>query len=120
MSCSASDTAGNAATATFHVTVRDTKPPVVNVPADITVEATGALTPVPFGPVTAIDAVDGALSATCSPASPGPFPVGTTHVDCFTVDAQGNRGSAPFNVTVNDTTAPHVTVPANITTDATG
>jgi hypothetical protein len=101
------------------VTVRDTKPPVVHVPADITVEATGPLTPVAFGPVLATDTVDGVLTATCSPASPGPFPLGTTHVDCFTVDAHGNRGSAPFNVTVTDTTAPAVTVPSDITTNAT-
>jgi uncharacterized protein YjiK len=119
VTCSASDAAGNPATATFHVTVRDTKPPVVHVPADITVEATGPLTPVAFGPVLATDTVDGVLTATCSPASPGPFPIGTTHVDCFTVDAQGNRGSAPFNVTVTDTTAPAVTVPSDITTNAT-
>jgi hypothetical protein len=92
---------------------------VVHVPADITVEATGVMTPVPFGPVTATDTVDGELAATCSPASPGPFPVGTTHVDCFTSDAHGNRGSAPFNVTVTDTTAPVVTVPGDITTVAT-
>ncbi|HEX4680745.1 MAG TPA: SdiA-regulated domain-containing protein, partial [Gaiellaceae bacterium] len=118
VNCSASDTAGNSATASFHVTVRDTKPPVVNVPADITVEATGTLTPVPFGPVTATDTVDGSLPVTCSPAAPGPFPVGTTHIDCFTVDAQGNRGSAPFNVTVVDTTPPVVTVPGNKTVDA--
>jgi hypothetical protein len=120
VSCSASDTSGNSATATFHVTVRDTKPPVVNVPADISVEATGTLTPVPFGPVTATDAVDGTLTATCSPPSPGPFPVGTTHVDCFTTDSHGNRGSAPFNVTVADTTAPAVMVPSDITKNATG
>ncbi len=119
VSCSASDAAGNTATATFHVTVRDTKPPVVNVPADVTVEATGVLTPVPFGPVTATDAVDGVTTATCSPASPGPFPIGTTHVDCFTIDSHGNRGSAPFNITVKDTTAPAVTVPGNVTRDAT-
>jgi uncharacterized protein YjiK len=119
VTCSASDTAHNTATTTFHVTVRDTSPPVVHVPADITVEATGVMTPVDFGPVTATDTVDGELPAACSPPSPGPFPVGTTHVDCFTVDAHGNRGSAPFNVTVTDTTAPVVTVPGNITTNAT-
>ncbi|HVN62838.1 MAG TPA: SdiA-regulated domain-containing protein [Gaiellaceae bacterium] len=120
ISCSASDTAGNSATVSFHVIVRDTKPPVVNVPADISVEATGASTSVPFGPVTATDAVDGVLPVTCSPASPGPFPIGTTHVDCFTTDSHGNRGSAPFNVTVADTTAPAVTVPSDITKNATG
>jgi uncharacterized protein YjiK len=130
VTCSASDTAGNSASTTFHVTVRDTTPPVVHVPADIVTTATGASTDVAFGPVTATDAVDGTTTATCSPDSPGPFPIGTTHVDCFTVDSHGNRGSAPFNVTVMGTpnvvaTADPVTYgsPATITvsvTDPTG
>src|SRR5262249_25076607 len=102
------------------VTVRDTRPPVVNVPADIVAEATGAETSVSFGPVTATDAVDGTIAATCTPASPGPFPVGETHVDCFAIDSHGNRGAAPFDVIVRDTTAPTVTVPSRVTVDATG
>jgi uncharacterized protein YjiK len=109
--CSASDAAGNTATTSFHVSVTDTRPPAINVPSDIVAVATGALTPVSFGPVTATDAVDGVTTATCSPASPGPFPVGTTHVDCFTTDSHGNRGSAPFNVTVQ--ALPTVGVSAN-------
>jgi uncharacterized protein YjiK len=100
VNCSAADAAGNTATTSFHVTVADTQPPTINVPSNIQAVATGALTPVSFGPVTANDAVDGVTTATCSPASPGPFPLGTTHVDCFTTDTHGNRGSAPFNVTV--------------------
>jgi hypothetical protein len=119
VNCVASDVSGNTASVSFKVTVEDTNPPVVNVPSDITAEATGTLTLVPFGPVTAQDAVDGALTATASPASPGPFPLGTTHIDCFVTDAHGNLGSAPFNITVHDTTAPVVTVPANIIVDAT-
>jgi uncharacterized protein YjiK len=119
VTCTASDLTGNAASVTFKVTVKDTKPPVVHVPADITAEATGLLTSVPFGPVTATDLVDGELAVTCTPASPGPFPIGTTHVDCFVTDSHGNRGAAPFNVTVVDTTAPVVTIPGDITVNAT-
>jgi uncharacterized protein YjiK len=119
VTCSAADTAGNAASVAFHVTVRDTKPPVLQVPSEVTVEATGTLTPVTFGPILASDAVDGVLTATCSPASATSFPLGTTHVDCFAVDGHGNRGAAPFNVTVRDTTAPVVTVPSDITMVAT-
>ena len=88
-------------------------------PAPISVEATGPLTAVPFGPVLTTDAVDGTLPATCSPASPGPFAVGTTHVDCFRTDSRGNRGAALFNVTVTDTTPPVVTVPSDLTVYAT-
>src|SRR5262249_12429975 len=100
VTCTASDASGNTGTASFHVAVRDSQPPVVHVPPDITVHSTGALTNVSFGPVTATDGIDGELTASCSPASPGPFPVGVTHVDCVVDDAHGNRGSATFNVTV--------------------
>jgi uncharacterized protein YjiK len=119
VTCSASDTSGNGASVSFNVTVRDTKPPTVNVPGDILAEATGTTTPVPFGPVTATDTVDGPMAATCTPASPGPFPVGETHVDCFAIDSHGNRGAASFDITVRDTTAPALTVPDDMVVDAT-
>jgi uncharacterized protein YjiK len=119
VTCSAADTTGNAASVRFSVTVRDTKPPILEVPSELTVEATGTLTSVPFGPILATDAVDGAVTATCSPASASSFALGTTHVDCFATDARGNRGAAPFNVTVRDTTAPVLSVPTDISTVAT-
>ena len=114
----------NTATFTLHViaaTPTDTAPPVVTVPADTTVEATGPSgAVVTFTGVSALDETDGPLTPTCSPASGSTFPIGTTTVKCDATDAAGNTGSKSFTVTVADTTEPIVTVPANMEVEATG
>src|SRR2546427_2716750 len=66
------------------------------------------------------DIVDGSVATTCTPASGSTFALATTVVTCSATDAHGNTGSASFNVTVEDTTPPVVTVPANMTAEATG
>jgi hypothetical protein len=116
--CTAHDAAGNVANGSFRVTVVDTTPPVVTVPADITTEATGPGTVVTFTS-TATDNIDGSVGTTCTPASGSAFAVGTTTVQCRATDAHGNTGSKSFHVIVRDTTPPVVTVPENITTNAT-
>jgi hypothetical protein len=45
--------------------------------------------------------------------------LGTTAVNCVAIDAHANPSSASFNVTVRDTTAPVIAVPAEIRTRAT-
>jgi len=97
--CSASDSHGNAAAATFAVTVRDGTPPVITVPADLTLDATAAIA-VSYT-ATATDAVDGAVTVACAPASGSKFPVGSTTVTCTARDAAGNGAAASFSVTVN-------------------
>jgi hypothetical protein len=119
-SCTATDSNGNSGTASFQVTVQDTTPPVVTVPAPITAEAT-----VPGGATvtfasSASDIVDGNMSVVCSPASGTTFAIGSTTVACTATDAANNTGSASFSVSVQDTTAPVITVPSPITTEATG
>jgi hypothetical protein len=101
------------------ITIQDTTPPVVTVPADIATTTTnpgGAA--VSYPAATAHDVVDGDLTPTCSPASGSTFPVGTTTVTCSASDSHGNTGSASFKVTVDvvDTTPPVLTLPADITT----
>lgn len=55
------------------------------------------------------------------PASGSFFPVGTTTVTSTATDGAGNTASCTFTVRVNDTQAPVITCPANITvTTATG
>ena len=122
VTCSATDAAGNTGKASFTVTVRDTSPPGLNgLPSDMTLEATG-----PSGTVatytrpTASDTVDGAVTPKCSPASGSTFGLGTTTVTCSATDKAGNTSSRSFTVTVRDTTSPAVTVPGNITAEATG
>ncbi|MFY9554164.1 MAG: HYR domain-containing protein, partial [Blastocatellia bacterium] len=52
----------------------------------------------------------------CSPTPGSVFPKGTTTVTCTATDSGGNTASCTFTVTVNDTQAPSITCPANITT----
>ncbi len=119
VNCSATDANNNTGSNSFTVTVQDTTDPTVTVPANITTEATSASGATVNFSASATDAVDGALSATCTPTSGSTFAIGTTTVNCSATDANSNTGSNSFTVTVQDTTDPIVTVPANITTEAT-
>ncbi|RLL50159.1 HYR domain-containing protein, partial [Mariprofundus sp. EBB-1] len=93
------------------ITVQDTTAPVVTAPAAIKVEATGAQTTVAIGTATATDAV-GVVSISSDALTS--FALGTTTVNWTAADAVGNSGTATQSVTVSDTTAPVLTVPANV------
>lgn len=116
----ATDGAGNTGLASQLVTVTavDATPPQLTLPPDVTVEATGPTTAVNIGQATAIDDVDGPVSATAS--NTGPFPVGTTFVTWLASDAGGNMATAKQKVTVYDSTPPELEVPPDITVGATG
>jgi hypothetical protein len=118
--CSATDAHGNTGTASFKVTVEDTTPPVVTVPADITREASGPDGATATFAASASDIVSGNVPTNCLPASGSTFALGTTSVTCSATDAAGNTGHASFHVNVVDTTAPDVTVPADFSREATG
>jgi len=120
VACSAKDAAGNTGSASFIVTVRDAAPPAVSVPAPIIAEAAGPGGATVSFTATAADAVSGAQTTFCTPASGSLFPLGTTLVTCSATDPAGNKGSASFTVTVSDRTAPSVTVPSPITAEAAG
>src|SRR6266498_3850461 len=105
---------------TLHVTgSSDTTAPVLSLPSNITTESTGSSGAVVNFTATANDAVDGSVAVTCVPASGSTFAIGTATVTCSATDAAGNTGTGSFTVKVQDTTAPVVTVPANISTSAT-
>lgn len=129
VSCTATDAHGNSATGGFSVTVTPPDapppPPTLNLPDDITVEADG-----PNGTIVTFTATsngggngggddfngrptDGS-SVTCAPASGALFALGATTVQCSAGSASGT-----FLVHVVDTTAPALTLPADITTDET-
>jgi HYR domain len=59
------------------------------------------------------------VTLVCSPASGTAFSLGQTTVTCTATDGSGNTASKSFNVTVNDTESPVLTVPANMTKNAT-
>jgi len=91
----------------------DTTAPTVTPPANIVIEATANPMPVTLGTASANDDVDGAL--TPAPNQTGPFNLGLTTITWSATDAAGNTGSATQTVTVTDTTAPVLTVPADVT-----
>ena len=120
VTCSATDAAGNKGTNTFTVEVQDVTKPIVTVPVDTTAEATGATgANVTYDAATADDDVDGTLTPSCSKASGTLFPLGDSKVTCSASDKAGNIGDSFFTVTVKDTIAPTVTVPGDMTKEAT-
>jgi len=83
------------------------------------VEATSADgASVTYAAPTATDNLDGDVAVACEPASGATHPLGNTGVTCTAADAAGNVASVSFTVTVEDTTAPQLTVPADITEQA--
>lgn len=114
------DASGNSATSTATVSVTDTTSPTINAPADITVEgdttggadAAGAAIAALLAAATSADIVDANPSITND--APALFPLGDTLVTFTSTDAAGNADTATTTVTVVDTTAPAVTVPADI------
>jgi len=116
VTCSASDKAGNEASAGFTITVKDTTPPVIAAHGNEKAEATGPSgAAVSYtGPATS-DAVDGTGTASCLPASGSIFALGTTTVTCNASDKAGNIATATsFSVLVEDTTPPTLALPASI------
>ena len=106
VTCNATDSQGNAATATnFNVIVADTTAPSITPPADATVEATGPLTVVAHGTATGTDAVGPVDITSDAPAS---FAVGVTTIHWLATDFYSNSSSATSTVTVTDLTAPVV------------
>jgi hypothetical protein len=108
VTCTATDVHNNSSHTNFTVFVQDTTPPVIsNMPANITVQATG-----PNGAIvswtspTALDIVDGAVPVFCVPPSGSLFPVGTTTVTCTATDAHHNSSARTFTVTVQGDTKP--------------
>jgi hypothetical protein len=113
VTCSAADVHGNTSTHSFVVRVAHTSLPVptLQLPAPPTVEATGADGATVTYEAAATDTVDGVIAASCSPASGTTFPIGSTIVHCTATNSHGKTASAPFAVTVVDTTAPTLKVP---------
>ena len=106
---------------TLHVTApvvqADTTAPVITA-SDITIEATGPLTPVTYH-ATAFDAGDNAAVPVSYDIS-GPFAVGVHTVVATASDQHGNTTTKSFTVTVTVHTAPAVLAPANVIVEATG
>ena len=114
----ATDTHGNTSTAIQLITVSDSDGPSITAPANQTVEATATLTPVQLGTATASDNVDGILTVT--PDQTGPFALGSHTIIWSAIDSAGNTSTATQTIVVEDTTAPAIQAPANVSIAATG
>ena len=101
----ATDSAGNADTASFTVTITDTEPPVLSCPSGVTVSADSGMcsaSNVSLGALTVIDN----CGATVTNDAPAVYPVGVTVVNYTAVDSGGNSVSCTQTVTVVDSEAP--------------
>ena len=114
------DGRGGTATDTVALTVTDRTAPVIHgIPAPIVTEATSAAgAVVSFGPLSAVDAVDGDRAVSCDHAADATFPLGTTVVTCTSVDLHDNGLDASFDISIVDTTAPSLTMPSDQTLEA--
>jgi hypothetical protein len=118
VACTAGDEEGGAS-ATFTVTVLDRVGPVIGGTVSVSLEAVGPSgASAAYETPTAVDAVSGPAPVICEPPSGSTFPVGATPVTCTATDGAGNTSSTVGQVTVVDTTAPTLTVPAPITLGA--
>ncbi len=111
----AKDAAGNSTTATQVVTVKDEEPPVLVVPATVTVNTNNNqafATNVSLGNASA---TDNSGSAGLSNNALTQFPIGTTTVTWTAIDATGNKTTGVQLVIVQDKEAPVLIAPSNKT-----
>jgi hypothetical protein len=92
--------------ATGTLTIRDTTPPNLTLPAGIIIEATSPAGAIVTFTASANDIVDGSVPVIFSRASGSAFAIGTTTVTVSATDNAGNLATGVFTVTVRDTTAP--------------
>ncbi|MCA9712973.1 MAG: hypothetical protein KDK70_44520, partial [Myxococcales bacterium] len=99
------------------ITVQDTTPPVITCPIDITLDCPADTSTTNTGVATATDACS---SITISHSDAVTADCGTTYQVVRTwlaVDACGNSSSCDQMITVQDTTRPVITCPADVTLD---
>ena len=112
----ATDDAGNSSSATQTITVEDTTAPeFTSVPADYTVECSDEM---PMDDATASDNCSDVSITVESETIAGDAAGNYTIVRTFTAtDACGNSTSASQTITVEDTTAPELSIPADYTAE---
>lgn len=119
----ATDTAGNSASATTTFTVNDTTPPTVTAPAPTSASANAScLAPIPnvVAGSSASDTCGGTVTLTQSPAAGTLVGLGPHTITVTATDAAGNNNTATTTFTVNDTTAPSLTPPPNVSVATSG
>jgi hypothetical protein len=113
----ATDVAGNTASATQLVTVLDDAPPALTCPASITRAANQGSRFVPtdgIGNPVASDNCSVAPALTVTDDAPGAFPAGMTVVTYIATDAAGNTTICTQTVTVVEASAPQITCSVSV------
>jgi uncharacterized repeat protein (TIGR01451 family) len=111
----ATDDCGNSTSAVQRITALDNTPPVITVPPDVILEFGVSLPPGNTGGwATAIDDRDPSPTIIYRDSSSGTCPVVITRTWTATDDV-GNSASAVQIITLVDTTAPELVVPADVT-----
>jgi len=120
LSVNLTDAAANIGLPATDTITKDIVAPTIDNVADIIKEATsGSGATVTITPPTSHDATDGNISSSCN-YSTGTFSLGTTTVTCSKTDVAGNVATPEvFTVTIQDTTAPVVTIPSDMIIEAT-
>jgi hypothetical protein len=114
------DGSGNTATCTQVVTVIDTQLPTIACPANVVI-ASNAGTCVATGVVLGTPVTtDNCSVASVTNNAPSTFPLGTTNVTWTVVDGSGNIQTCVQTVTVEDTQAPTIVCPSDVTVSAAG
>lgn len=111
VACTATDDRGQSTSGTFLVIVSepvDREQPMLELPSDFSVEATGSDGAIVTYIATAHDAEEGALPVTCTPPSGATFPLGKTVVTCSATNSRNATASGTFEVNVVDRTAPAI------------
>jgi len=114
----ATDGAGNTASCSFTILVQDNEAPAITCPTDITVgnDAGDCSAVVTYTTPVGTDNCPGVSTLQLVGfGSGGTFAVGSTTESYRTTDAAGNTSSCSFTITVEDTEAPQLTCPADIT-----
>jgi hypothetical protein len=110
VTCTVDDGSGNAGHASFAITVVDTTPPRLNVPAAMTLSsqnplpASAPMLAAFLSVANATDLVDGSVPVTNN--APASFPMGTTTVTFTAVDKAGHKATAGVTVTLTVAPAP--------------
>ncbi|MDX1685513.1 MAG: hypothetical protein R3275_09765, partial [Saprospiraceae bacterium] len=110
---SAEDSCGNVATCVQTITIQDVGGPTLVCPIDITITCGESRDPVNTGEATASDDCSG-VSLTYSDATTGVCPEVLTRT-WTAVDSCGNIATCQQIITVDDTTAPVITCPVDLT-----
>src|SRR5207249_3447201 len=116
VTCTAKDAANNVGSCSFTVAVRDTTPPAILCPADITAECVSSGAAVTPGTATGSDTC-GSVTLTSYPART--FPFGDTPLTYTATDGAGLTTSCTSTIHVVDTTPPTIQCPAPATIECT-